>query len=64
MDKDRIAGAGKQAAGAVKDAAGKLTGDKKLQGEAKAEKTEGNVQNTFGKAKDALRDTANKGGST
>ena len=57
MDKDRIAGAGKQAAGAVKDAAGKLTGDKKLQGEGKAEKAEGNVQNAFGKAKDALRDS-------
>jgi uncharacterized protein YjbJ (UPF0337 family) len=27
MDKDRVAGAAKQAKGAVKDAAGKLTGD-------------------------------------
>jgi uncharacterized protein YjbJ (UPF0337 family) len=60
MDKDRIAGAGKQAAGAVKDAVGKATGDEKLQGEGKADKAEGKVQNTFGKAKDALRD-ATKG---
>ena len=60
MDKDRVAGAGKQAAGAVKDAVGKATGDEKLQGEGKADKAEGKVQNTFGKAKDALRD-ATKG---
>ena len=32
MDKDRIAGAAKQAKGAVKEAAGKLVGDAKLQG--------------------------------
>jgi uncharacterized protein YjbJ (UPF0337 family) len=30
MDKDRIAGAAKQAKGAVKQAAGKVTGDAKL----------------------------------
>ena len=30
MDKDRIAGAAKQAKGAVKEAAGKVTGDAKL----------------------------------
>jgi uncharacterized protein YjbJ (UPF0337 family) len=56
MDKDRIEGAGKQAMGSIKDAAGKVTGDQKLQAEGKAEKAEGKVQNAIGGAKDAVRD--------
>ena len=56
MDKDRIEGLGKQAKGAIKDAAGKVTGDSKTQAEGKADKAEGKVQNTVGGAKDKLRD--------
>jgi uncharacterized protein YjbJ (UPF0337 family) len=56
MDKDRIAGAAKQAKGAVKDAAGKLMGDSKLQAEGKADKIEGKVQNTAGSLKDKARE--------
>ena len=56
MDKDRIEGPAKRAKGAVKDAAGKVTGDTKLQAEGKADKAEGKVQNTVGSAKDAARD--------
>jgi uncharacterized protein YjbJ (UPF0337 family) len=56
MDKDRIEGAGKQIKGAVKDAVGKATGDTKLQGEGKADKAEGKVQNTIGGIKDKARD--------
>lgn len=55
MDKDRIKGSAKQAKGAIKEAVGKLTGDAKLQGEGKADKTEGKIQNTIGGIKDALR---------
>ena len=33
MDKDRIKGSADQAKGAIKEAAGKVTGDTKLQGE-------------------------------
>jgi uncharacterized protein YjbJ (UPF0337 family) len=58
MDKDRIAGAAKEAKGAIKDAAGKLVGNEKLQAEGKAEKIVGKVQNAFGQAKDELRDAA------
>jgi uncharacterized protein YjbJ (UPF0337 family) len=58
MDKDRIAGAAKEIKGGVKDAAGKLTGDDKLQAEGKAEKAAGKAQNAFGKAKDAAREAA------
>jgi uncharacterized protein YjbJ (UPF0337 family) len=60
MDKDRIAGAAKQAKGAIKDAAGKLLGDSKLKAEGKADKVEGKVQNAVGGAKDAVRDAVRK----
>ena len=59
MDKDRIEGAAKQAGGAIKQAAGKITGDTKLQAEGAADKVSGKVQNAIGGAKDAIRD-ANK----
>ncbi len=55
MHKDQIDGAGKQAKGAVKDAAGKLTGDVKLQAEGKLDKAAGQVQSDVGKAKDDAR---------
>ena len=60
MDKDRIEGAAKQAKGAIKDAAGKVTGDEKMQAEGKADKAAGKVQNTVGGAKDGVRDAVNK----
>jgi uncharacterized protein YjbJ (UPF0337 family) len=56
MDKDRIEGAGKQIKGKVKEGVGKATGDTKLQGEGKADKAEGKVQNTVGGMKDKVRD--------
>jgi len=56
MDKDRVQGSAHQAKGAIKEAAGKITGDAKLQGEGKAEKAAGKVQNAIGGAKDAVRD--------
>ena len=59
MDKDRIAGAGKQAKGSVKEGVGKMTGDSKLQAEGKADQVEGKVQNTVGGVKDSLRDNRN-----
>ncbi len=55
MDKDRIAGAAHQAKGNIKEAAGKVTGDKKTQAEGAAEKAAGKVQNAAGQAKDAIR---------
>ena len=55
MDRDRIKGSAKQAKGTVKEAAGKALGDAKLQGEGKADKTAGKIQNAVGGIKDALR---------
>ena len=60
MDKDRVEGAGHQAKGAVKEAAGKLTGDQKMQAEGKTEKAAGKVQNAIGGAKDSIREAVNK----
>lgn len=58
MDHDRIKGAADQAKGAVKDAAGKMTGDTKLQAEGKADKVAGKIESAVGGAKDAIRDAA------
>ena len=55
MDKMRAEGAGQKMAGKAKEAAGKLTGDAKLQGEGKADKAAGKVQNAIGGLKDTLR---------
>jgi uncharacterized protein YjbJ (UPF0337 family) len=60
MDKDRIAGAAKQAKGSVKEAIGKVTGDTRTQVEGATEKAKGRVQNASGSAKDMLRDAADK----
>jgi len=58
MDKDRIEGSANQAKGAIKQVAGKMTGDAKLQAEGAADKAKGKVQNAVGGAKDALRDAS------
>ncbi|WP_158802032.1 MULTISPECIES: CsbD family protein [unclassified Acidisoma] len=60
MDKDRAEGMAHQAKGAIKEAAGKVTGDAKLEGEGKGEKVAGKVQNAVGGAKDAVRDATKR----
>jgi uncharacterized protein YjbJ (UPF0337 family) len=60
MDKDRVEGMGHQAKGAIKEAAGKVTGDSKMQAEGKTEKAAGKVQNAMGGAKDSVRNALNK----
>ena len=55
MDKEHVKGAADKAKGAVKDAAGKLTGDKGLQAEGKFDKAKGAAHNAAGDAKDAVR---------
>lgn len=55
MDKDRIAGAAKEAKGSIKDTVGKVIGSTKMQAEGKSEKMAGKAQNAAGNAKDALK---------
>jgi uncharacterized protein YjbJ (UPF0337 family) len=54
-DKDRVEGSAEQAKGKIKEVAGKVTGDSKLQGEGKAGQVKGKVQNAVGGIKDAVR---------
>jgi uncharacterized protein YjbJ (UPF0337 family) len=60
VDSDRIKGSAKQAGGAIKEAAGKATGDKKMEAEGHAKKTEGKVQNAVGGMKDKIRELADE----
>lgn len=55
MDKDRIKGAADKAKGAMKETAGKATGDNKLNVEGALDKAKGHMESTAGKAKDDIR---------
>lgn len=58
MDEDRIKGSAADIGGKVKDAAGGLLGDSKLQAEGKANQASGQIQNAYGSAKDTAREAA------
>ncbi|WP_428488682.1 CsbD family protein [Rhodopila sp.] len=60
MDNDRAKGVAHQAKGAIKQAVGKMTGDKKTEAEGAAEKAGGKVQNAVGGVKDSARDALKK----
>ncbi|MDO9413043.1 MAG: CsbD family protein [Pseudolabrys sp.] len=60
MDKDRIEGSLDQAKGKVKEVAGKVTGDAKLETEGKADQVSGKIQNAVGGAKDKIREAVDK----
>jgi uncharacterized protein YjbJ (UPF0337 family) len=55
MDKDRVKGAAKNTTGKMKEAAGKMTGDSKMQAEGKMDRASGKVQNAVGGAKDVMK---------
>jgi uncharacterized protein YjbJ (UPF0337 family) len=56
MHKDIAKGAAKDASGSVKEAAGKLTGNERLEAEGVSERAAGKVQKGVGNLKDAARD--------
>lgn len=56
MNKDRIEGSYDQAKGKVKEVAGKVTGDTKLETEGKADQVKGKIQNTVGGIKDSVKE--------
>ena len=60
MDKNRVAGAAKEAKGTVKEAIGKATGDAKLQADGRADKAQGRLQNAIGGVMDTARDALKK----
>lgn len=51
INKDEVKGKFKQAKGTVKDKAGEMTGNRRLEAEGEAENAEGKVQDTWGKTK-------------
>ncbi len=60
MHKDQAKGAAKDIAGSAKQAAGKATGNERLEAEGAAQKTAGKVQKGVGAVKDAARDVLKK----
>lgn len=60
MDKEHIKGAADKASGATKEAAGKMTDNKKMQAEGKMDKAKGAAREFIGDAKDQVR-RADKG---
>jgi uncharacterized protein YjbJ (UPF0337 family) len=55
MDREHVKGAADKAKGAIKDTAGKITGDRELQTEGKIDKAKGAAHNALGDVKDAVR---------
>ena len=60
MDRQRIEGGLKKTTGTVKEQAGRVIGNRHLETEGKAEKTEGRIRSGVGKAMDAVREIVNK----
>ena len=60
MNKEHVKGAIDKVKGAVKDAAGGLSGDAKLQAEGKLDKVKGAVHTAAGDMQDALKDAGKK----
>jgi uncharacterized protein YjbJ (UPF0337 family) len=60
MDKEHVKGVVEKTKGAIKDQAGKLTGDKKMQAEGKMDKAKGTAHKIAGDVKDAARDATEK----
>ena len=56
MDREHIKGTAEKAKGSIKDTAGKVTGDKKLQSEGKLDKAKGSAHNVAGDVKDAVKE--------
>ena len=58
MDREHVKGAADKAKGAIKEGAGKLSGDKEMETEGKIDKAKGSAHNAAGDVKDAARDAA------
>jgi uncharacterized protein YjbJ (UPF0337 family) len=57
MDREHVKGTADKVKGAIKDAAGKVTGDKKLESEGKADKAKGAAHKIAGDVKDAVKES-------
>jgi uncharacterized protein YjbJ (UPF0337 family) len=59
MNEDTVKGKAKDVAGRVERQAGEWTGNEETQAKGAAKQAEGKIQNAFGKAKDAVKDSLN-----
>mgnify|MGYP003547656141 FL=1 len=57
---DKIKGLANEAAGNIKQAAGKAVGNDRLQGEGIVQERKGEAQQTIGKVKDAVKEVVDK----
>jgi uncharacterized protein YjbJ (UPF0337 family) len=57
VDPDRTEGSMKKLGGNLKEGAGNLLGDEKMKREGQSDQAEGKLQNAWGGAKDAVRET-------
>ena len=55
MDREHVKGAADKAKGAIKDAAGKITGDREMQAEGKMDKAKGAAHDVARDVKDTAR---------
>ena len=60
MNTERIEGSLDQAKGKVKEVAGKVSGDAKLETEGKADQVKGKIKNTVGGMKDAVKEAVDE----
>ena len=56
MDREHVKGTADKAKGAIKETAGKVSGDKELESEGKVDKAKGDLHNAAGNVKDAARE--------
>jgi uncharacterized protein YjbJ (UPF0337 family) len=60
MNRDQVKGAAEQGKGKIKEAAGNLTGNKRLEREGEADQVKGKVQKNYGDAKENVKDGIDK----
>lgn len=58
MDREHVRGTAEKAKGTIKDTAGKVTGDKKLQSEGKLDKAKGSAHKVAGDIKDTVKESS------
>jgi uncharacterized protein YjbJ (UPF0337 family) len=58
MDREHVKGTAEKVKGSIKDTAGKVVGDKKMQTEGKADKAKGSARNLAGDVKDAVKQSS------
>ena len=58
MDREHVKGFAEKTKGAVKEGAGKISGDKEMEREGKADTAKGDVHKAAGNVKDAARNAA------